>query len=287
MTGGRAASAAAAPVLAPTVSVVIPVRNDAELLRRCLRALDAQTVAPLEVIVVNNGSTDATDAVAREHGARLVDESEIGIAAASAAGYDAAIGDVLARLDADSVPAPDWIATISTAFATRRHVAAITGPAAFTDGPTWLRAPVAAVYLSAYFLLTGLALGHVPLFGSNLAMRSEAWRSVRTAVHDRDTLIHDDLDLSFHLGVEHALRLVPGLQTGISMRPFTEGGWRLRWRRGFHTVAVHWPHDLPWLRVWRRMMLLTATRSAAPVMLPTLPDPDGLELMSTRDRRSI
>ena len=95
-----------------TVSVVIPVKDDARRLAVCLAAIRRQTVAPLEVVVVDNGSTDASAAVARAGGARVVREEHAGIPAASAAGYDAAIGDVIARLDADSIPPAEWVETI-------------------------------------------------------------------------------------------------------------------------------------------------------------------------------
>lgn len=96
----------------PRVSVVIPVRDDAGHLDRCLRALAVQTSPPWEVVVVDNGSTDDTPAVARAHGARVVPQPRVGIPVAAATGYDAARGEVIARLDADSVPPPDWVARV-------------------------------------------------------------------------------------------------------------------------------------------------------------------------------
>lgn len=235
------------------VSVVIPVRNDAAHLELCLAALARQHIAPHEVIVVDNGSTDDTGAVAGRHGARVIEEPETGIGIASAAGYDAATGDIIARVDADSVPAADWTRVIADTFRSRPGVDAITGPASFTDGPKVLRSVAALAYLGSYFLFSALALGHVPVFGSNLAFRRSAWLAIRNEVHVRDTMTHDDLDLSFHLGTGHRVRFVPLLRTGISMRPFSDGrGW-LRVRRGFHTIGLHWPHELPWLRVFRRI----------------------------------
>src|SRR3954452_8207081 len=98
----------ASPSVHPgTVSVVIPVKDDAVALERCLRLLGQQTVAPLEVVVVDNGSRDASAAGARRHGARVVTEPTPGIPAAASTGYDAARGDLIARCDADSVPDTD------------------------------------------------------------------------------------------------------------------------------------------------------------------------------------
>lgn len=239
----------------PTVSVVIPVRDDARMLAGCLDALARQTRPADEIVVVDNGSRDETAAVARAAGARVVFCAELGIPAASATGYDAATGYLLLRLDADCRPSPQWIERMAEAFAEDEEAGAITGGACFVDGPPWLRAPLAGAYLIAYAGTTALALGHPPLFGSNLGMRRSVWLTVRDRVHRHDSGIHDDLDLSFHVGSAHPIRYRRGLGMGMSMRPFRDGGsFARRMGRGIRTVTIHWPHDFPprrWVRVAR------------------------------------
>jgi glycosyltransferase involved in cell wall biosynthesis len=236
------------------VSVVIPVKDDARLLARCLRALAQQTRPADEIVVVDNGSSDDSGEVARAAGARVVECLEEGIPAASAAGFDAAGGDILLRLDADCVPPPAWIERAVAEFERSPEVDAIVGGARFVDGPRLLRAPLAAVYLAAYAASTIPALGHPPLFGSNCALRRAAWQSVRGQVHRHDQEVHDDLDLAFHLGERHVIRYRPGLAMGMSMRPFSNpSSFARRFSRGFYTVLVHWPHDFP-PRRWRRLL---------------------------------
>jgi glycosyltransferase involved in cell wall biosynthesis len=238
-----------------TLTVVIPVKDDAEPLRRCLSALGRQTVPPDHIIVVDNNSTDDSVAVAREAGARVVRESAVGIAAAGARGYDSVGTDLIARLDADSVPGSGWIEAIHTAFERHPEVSALTGPATFVDGPVWLRAPAAMMYLGPYYVFVSAALGHLPVFGSNFAMRTSVWQQIAAEVHRGDTLMHDDMDLSLHIGPRRRIRFEPAMKVGISIRPLRHAtGWRLRVRRGFHTLWVHWPHDLPWLRLSRRIL---------------------------------
>ena len=53
------------------MSVVIPVHNEARYLDACLRALAAQTVCPLEIIMVDNNSTDASAEIAARHRSRV------------------------------------------------------------------------------------------------------------------------------------------------------------------------------------------------------------------------
>jgi len=115
------------------ISVVIPCRNDAEFLRKCLLALQKQERPADRIIVVDNGSTDESAAVAREAGVELIDEPLVGIWPAAARGYDAALptSDIIARLDADSRPHPDWLARIESAFNSDAALGVLTGGAEF------------------------------------------------------------------------------------------------------------------------------------------------------------
>lgn len=241
----------------PTVSVVVPVKDDGPQLRGCLAALRAQSLQPDEIIVVDNGCVDDSAEIAAAAGATVIGCREPGIPAASSRGYDAATGDLILRLDADCRPTPDWIREVVAAFARRPELAAVTGGARFIDGPRPLRAPVALLYLLAYAMATVPALGHLPLFGSNLGMRREAWQAVRSGVHRDDAEFHDDLDLAFHLGEHHRIGLLRGVPMGMSMRPFRSlRSFRRRMRRGFRTVTAHWPEDFPprrWTRRARRV----------------------------------
>ena len=98
---------------APRVSVIMPVLNEARRVTACLDALAAQEGAPpFEVIVVDNGSRDATKELVRTHGiqARLQTEPARGPYAARNTGIAAARGEILAFTDADCLPDPRWLA---------------------------------------------------------------------------------------------------------------------------------------------------------------------------------
>ncbi|NYE19405.1 glycosyltransferase family A protein [Microbacterium immunditiarum] len=256
----------------PTVSVVIPVKDDDRELGRCLAALAVQTRRPDEVLVVDNGSSDASAQVARAAGATVIRCEHRGIPAASAAGYDAAKGQIILRLDADCVPASTWVRTMTDAFTRHPGVVAFTGGARFLDGPRRLRTPLAALYLGAYALVLTPTLGHVPLFGSNLAFRASTWRGIRSRVHRADPELHDDIDLSFHLGETGAVRYLRGATMGISMRPFGDaGGFVRRIVRGFRSVLVHWPRDFPPLR-WLRLAVTAAAEPRPARPAPRISD---------------
>ena len=107
------------PAPVPTVSVVIPTYRRPESLRRCLRGLEAQTVAPYEIVVVRRFADALTTpaSVPELHATRSVLVDRPGVVVAMAVGSAAAEGDVIAFCDDDAVPQADWIERISAAFA--------------------------------------------------------------------------------------------------------------------------------------------------------------------------
>lgn len=223
-----------------TVSVVIPVRDDAEFLERCLQALDAQTVAPDEIVVVDNGSDDHTPLVARRWQVRLIEEPMLGIPPAASAGYDAATGEIIARLDADSAPSPDWVARIHAAWDAEPDLDAITGPGRLDSVPRAIRPLATLLYMRSYFALYRVLLGRPALFGSDFAMTRAVWQSARTRVHRTDPHVHDDLDLTFALPRGARVRYDPELAMHVSSRPLRHPlGMALRIWRGLRTIAVN------------------------------------------------
>jgi hypothetical protein len=238
------------------LSVVIPVRNDAEQLEGCLAALRRQTRPADEIIVVDNGSVDHTAEVARRHGVVSVVEPRPGIAAAASTGYDAATGDIIARLDADSRSAPDWVARIHEEMDRVPRPDAVTGPGRFASLPRALARSVETVYLGAYFRGLRRSVGRTPLFGSNLAMRRETWRAARDGIHRHDPEVHDDLDLSYALPPSARVVYADALAVTISARPFADPrAFVRRLRRGAHTAELHRPGTIT--RVGLPAVLLT------------------------------
>jgi glycosyltransferase involved in cell wall biosynthesis len=230
-----------------TISVVIPAYNDAPMLRECLLRLNAQLRPADEIVVVDNGSADGTGELARSLGARVVVQQVRGIFPAASAGYDAASGDIIARLDADSRPPEDWLAHLEAELTLAPEVGVLTGPGEFYDGNplvTWLGENL---YLGGYFWFGTLWLDNGPIFGSNFAMRREVWWRAREAVHSGMRRVHDDLDLSLNLPPDVLVRVDDTLRVGISARPFSTWrgfGRRLGW--AYLTFRLNWPEASPW-----------------------------------------
>jgi len=222
------------------VSVVIPSLNDAVMLAVCLDALSRQTRGADEIVVVDNGSTDATADVARAAGARVVDQPLRGIFPATAAGFDAATGDLLARLDADSVPPQDWIERVVARFEAEPDLAALSGPGDFYGSNRAIHWIAENLYIGGYIWFVGWLVGHAPLFGSNLALRASVWARLRGSVHSSMREIHDDLDLAIHIAPDMHVEFDRTLRVGVSARPFTSLtglGRRLTW--AYTTIALN------------------------------------------------
>ena len=110
------------------VSIIVPVHNNPQDLRKCLSALTAPSDAESEVIVVDDASTDDTPAVAARMGVRVLRLAQnSGPAAARNHGARLAQGEILFFVDADVVVAPGAVGRVAKAFEEHPDVAAIFG----------------------------------------------------------------------------------------------------------------------------------------------------------------
>jgi glycosyltransferase involved in cell wall biosynthesis len=178
------------------VSIVIPVYNEAAQLGACLKALGRQSVRPFEVIVVDNNSTDETVAVARRFDfVTVTSESRQGVIHARSTGFDAARGDIIARIDADSLLPAEWVETVQGVFQDKT-VDAVSGVAEYYN-------VAAASLFNAIDLFFRRRLSwqlkdRVYLWGANMAIRRQAWQNTKPLLCQRAG-IHEDYDLAIHL----------------------------------------------------------------------------------------
>jgi len=87
------------------ISCIVPVFNGDRYLRECLNSILGQTYQPLEIIVADDGSTDATAEVAKSYGRRItyVHQTNRGYWAAKNLGLSAAQGDLIAFFDVEDL----------------------------------------------------------------------------------------------------------------------------------------------------------------------------------------
>ncbi|HFE37032.1 MAG TPA: glycosyltransferase, partial [Gammaproteobacteria bacterium] len=109
-----------------SVSVVIPLYNDAETIECCLTSVLSQSIeGELDVVVVDDGSTDIGPELARKFPINLVQQKNTGPAAARNAGASIANGELLIFLDADCIVGDGWAAAMIEPFAEKDVVAAM------------------------------------------------------------------------------------------------------------------------------------------------------------------
>src|SRR5207237_10277673 len=97
---------------APRVSVLLPVWNGEAFLEQAMESILRQTLSSFELIVIDDGSTDRSAAIAEEFASRdprmrVLRRPHEGLSAALNAGIAAARGEYVARMDADDISAPD------------------------------------------------------------------------------------------------------------------------------------------------------------------------------------
>jgi glycosyltransferase involved in cell wall biosynthesis len=229
------------PVL---ISVVLPVYNAAGVVGQQLDALAGQTYpGAWELVVADNGSTDASAALAegwgdRIPGLRLVDASaRRGAAAARNLGAQAAGGDILAFCDADDVAAPGWLAALATALEDHDFVAGRCDHQALNPG--------AMANWHARSFETGLpvTMDFLPYATSaNMAVSRAAFFEVDGFDEDFNGLgaAGEDIDLSWRLQLAgHRLHFEPGALIYYRHRHDLRGVWRQNFHYGTADVLLY------------------------------------------------
>lgn len=226
-----------------TISLIIPVHNRSSLLAECLASVAAQSSAPDEVIVIDDGSTEDIAPVVAAHcpTARIIRRGGVGPGAARDAGARAANGEHLFFLDSDDLLMPWAIES------TRRQLAATARPASvlclagrvfWEHGeplPRPARGKDAAVVHADYF-----SLSHEPFFmgASGLVVAREA--CLRCGGFPRLRINAEDSALLLRLGVEPGLTLLASPVT-IAIRTHPGNisrSARLNLRGGLHMLAT-------------------------------------------------
>lgn len=92
----------------PTVAVVIPCHNYGAFLGEAIESCKRQTLRPVEIVVVDDCSTDNTREVAEQHGVKYIRTEHANVFEARKTGYEATQSDLICFLDADDHLAPDY-----------------------------------------------------------------------------------------------------------------------------------------------------------------------------------
>jgi GT2 family glycosyltransferase len=198
----------------PRISVVVCTYNGHRTIRDCLEGLLRLEYPDFEVIVVNDGSTDATADIVRKYEFRLISTENRGLSSARNTGLEAATGEIVAYLDDDAYPDPHWLTYLATTFMRTSH-AAVGGPNTPPPGD----GPIADCVANApggpvHVLLSDQKAEHIP--GCNMAFRKAALQAIG-GFDPQFCIAGDDVDVCWRL---------------------QDQGWTV----GFNPAAVVWHH---------------------------------------------
>jgi GT2 family glycosyltransferase len=211
----------------PRISVVVCTYNGSRTIRESLDGLSRLAYPDYEVIVVDDGSTDDTAAIASQYDVRLIRTPNRGLSSARNTGLAAATGEIVAYLDDDAYPDPHWLTYLAASFLSTAH-AGIGGPnmAPPGDGPIAecvARSPGGPVHV----LVTDREAEHIP--GCNMAFRKARLEEIG-GFDPQFCTAGDDVDVCWRL---------------------QQRGWTL----GFSAAAVVWHHRRTSVRAYWKQQI--------------------------------
>jgi len=199
----------------PRISVIVCTYNGShKWLAECFRHLKKIDYPNYEVIVVDDGSTDRFTDCARDYGFRLIRTLNLGLGNARNTGLSAATGEIVAYIDDDAYPDPDWLKYVAATFLHTDFVG-VGGPNLPPCGDGWVAECVAnSPGGPIHVMLTDRQAEHIP--GCNMAYRKSALLEIG-GFDERFRVAGDDVDVCWSLQ-------------------------KRNWKLGFSPAAVVWHH---------------------------------------------
>ncbi|MCX6715708.1 MAG: glycosyltransferase family 2 protein [Candidatus Taylorbacteria bacterium] len=221
------------------VSIVIPAYNEEGNIAKTIEAVLAQDYPNYEVIVVNNASTDKTAEIASRYSTiKVVDEPIKGILSARERGRITATGDLIANIDADCLPDPDWI-TRGVAHFIHDGIVGATGPYDYYDGHPIFRRGSLATQKHVYHFMSKLLQSRLIkrgaiLIGGNNLIRAKTLAKAggyTTAIK----FYGEDTDTARKIARHGRIVFNPKFSIKTSARRFKEEGT-------IHLMLKYWYH---------------------------------------------
>lgn len=204
------------------IAVVIPAYNEEKFISSCLASLKSQDYkGKYEIILVDNGSSDKTSAIARYFDVRVVTCYEKGVVFARQKGAASTEADIIVQADADSIAPLNWLSSIARHFEKNKDLVALSGAIRYIRAPIW-------VYINniLHILVNWL---YFKLFHSPFVIRAANFhfrRSAFVSVGGYNTAIPtygDEHDFFVRINKLGIVGYNPGLIVHTSARRFEKG----------------------------------------------------------------
>ena len=234
----------------PTISVVIPTYNRAETIEQALESVYAQTCTDYEIIVVDDGSTDGTDALLAKHArgnkVRSIYQANAGVSAARNRGVEMAGGRYIAFLDSDDLFVADKLAKQLAVFGAMPDLGFVHANfAKFNDAGEDLGVRDMSHFqgrVYPWILQEWSALMALP----SLLVRRDVFFEV--GGFDETITWGEDIDLYFRIARRYNLGMVPEVLCKVRVHPGSASASKLGSAESFHRVlekAIRADQDLP------------------------------------------
>lgn len=179
------------------VSFVVPTLNEEKRIARCVKAILPQLRVGDEIIVVDNGSSDRTNEIARKLGCKIVKENKKGLSNARNAGAKAAKGDILCFIDADGQVSGNWLEEALQALKDPK-ISAVSGLNIFeSEDPVkrfWYNTWTVGAY--TFVMSFHSLLSWTFLVGNNMAIRKDVFEELGGF----EAVVGEDFWLSHNFG---------------------------------------------------------------------------------------
>jgi glycosyltransferase involved in cell wall biosynthesis len=239
------------------VSFVVPAYNEEALIGSCLTAIMGEisrTRCQAEIIVVNNGSTDATRQIAASKpNVKVIEEPQRGLVQARKAGCLAAKGKFIANIDADTILPEGWLRTALAEFAHRPDLVALSGPYIHYDLPKGAQFIAAGFYRGAYIvhLLSRFLAGCGSVMQGGNFIVSRIALETAGGFNPRFRFYGEDAELARRLNKVGVVKFTPALRALSSGRRFAgEGLFKVLLRYSANYLWTHLfkhPFSSTWL----------------------------------------
>lgn len=251
---------------APSISIIIPARNEEQNIRHLLASLQTQDTSPLEIIVVNDGSEDRTAQVSQELGAAVLEAQPLpggwhGKPWACHQGAERAKGEWLLFLDADTVLQEGALTALQQLTSADPKVYSLCPYHIITQPYEEFSAFFNVLMLAGSNAFTPIRDSPPTLFGQSLLLSKAHYEQVGTHAVVRDQVL-ENFHLSKHfqdLKISTRALLGKGL---INMRMFPHGPGQLwaSWQKGFtNGAAQSHPRALLFSSIWLSGLMFTLT----------------------------
>ncbi|MBL9200687.1 MAG: glycosyltransferase [Opitutaceae bacterium] len=256
----------------PKVSVVVAAYNGAATLDECLAGIARLEYPDYELIVIDDGSTDETAAIAVRHGVQPIRVPNGGLSRARNLGIEAAKGEIVAFIDSDAYPDPHWLYYVVTALE-EKGGAAVGGPNLIPPGVGFVEECVdCAPGNPTHVLLDDERAEHIP--GCNMAYRKSALLEIGN-FDPTHRAAGDDVDVCWKLLVRgHTIAFSPSGVVFHHRRPTVKAF--LKQQKGYGYAEAHLQRRYPGRynffghQVWRGHVYDTVSHSIRQHGLPLL-----------------